>query len=343
MRASLTRYGPGEEVARSSLMDERPVHRRRVEAAARRATRWIALGLERFHVELKQALPVEAICTLGAEVALLCWLSADRVVHGPWNIELARLRQHLMALGTLQLTQREMEAGARGAAAGWLVHELALGTSRSDLERAGTWALCSDALATRRSSYRRLELLFFLQQAGVGVEEGRWVERSWVEEIKAAQRSAEACLPEACEREIYELTHILFYVTEFGKQPSRLSTPVRARLNALINLLRLRCIQGNQIDLVGELLLARWCLSRRLDNSDMDAWDFLLKRQQADGGVRACRRDQVDDFIAFYHPSLVLAITALIQVYDSDAASGSATPLRQGSKGNTGGTPWVRA
>ncbi|MEU5211033.1 hypothetical protein [Streptomyces sp. NPDC020742] len=125
------------------------------------------------------------------------------------------------------------------------------------------------------------------------------------------------------DRDIYALTHTIFYATDFGLREPRWPrgfTP-GAAVELLEALLVLTLDQENA-DLVGELLCCLLCLGVRDSEEARRAWEFLTAVQEADGRVNgppgvvhpglaegdaAYRR-----WATGYHTTIVAALAALL-------------------------------
>ncbi|MDF3291547.1 DUF6895 family protein [Streptomyces silvisoli] len=125
------------------------------------------------------------------------------------------------------------------------------------------------------------------------------------------------------DRDIYAITHTIFYATDFGLRVPRWPCgfdPGEAveLLEALLVLTRVR---GNA-DLVGELLCCLRCLGVR-DSEEADrAWDFLASVQEVDGRVDGPRGvvhpkladgdEEYQCWATGYHTTIVAALAALL-------------------------------
>lgn len=125
------------------------------------------------------------------------------------------------------------------------------------------------------------------------------------------------------DRDIYALTHTIFYATDFGlRRPhGPRSFDPGAAVELLEALLVLTRSQGNA-DLVGELLCCLLCLGVRDSEEAGRAWEFLLSVQEADGRVNGPEGvvhpgltdgdDAYRHWATAYHTTIVAALAALL-------------------------------
>ncbi|MFI2261570.1 DUF6895 family protein [Streptomyces tubercidicus] len=126
------------------------------------------------------------------------------------------------------------------------------------------------------------------------------------------------------DRDIYAITHTIFYATDFGLREPRWPQGFDpgAAVELLEALLELTLGQGNA-DLVGELLCCLLCLGVRDSGEARRAWEFLTAVQEADGRVNGPAgvvhpglADGDDDayrhWATGYHTTIVAALAALL-------------------------------
>ncbi|MFE6740818.1 DUF6895 family protein [Streptomyces tubercidicus] len=125
------------------------------------------------------------------------------------------------------------------------------------------------------------------------------------------------------DRDIYAITHTIFYATDFGLREPRWPQGFDpgAAVELLEALLELTLGQGNA-DLVGELLCCLACLGVRDSEEARQAWEFLTAVQEADGRVNgpagvvhpglADGDDAYRHWATGYHTTIVAALAALL-------------------------------
>ncbi|MEU8781541.1 hypothetical protein [Streptomyces sp. NPDC048637] len=125
------------------------------------------------------------------------------------------------------------------------------------------------------------------------------------------------------DRDIYALTHTIFYATDFGLREPRWPRDFDpgAAVELLEALLVLTLGQQNA-DLVGELLCCLLCLGVRDSGEARRAWEFLTAVQEADGRVNgpagvvhpglADGDDAYRHWATGYHTTIVAALAALL-------------------------------
>ncbi|WP_259670152.1 DUF6895 family protein [Streptomyces sp. ID38640] len=125
------------------------------------------------------------------------------------------------------------------------------------------------------------------------------------------------------DRDIYALTHTLFYATDFGLREPR--WPRDFDPGAAVELLEALLVLtlGRQnADLVGELLCCLLCLGVRDSEEGRRAWEFLAAVQEADGRVNgppgvvhpglADGDEEYRHWATGYHTTIVTALAALL-------------------------------
>ena len=124
---------------------------------------------------------------------------------------------------------------------------------------------------------------------------------------------------------VYELTHVVFYVTDFGLQgPSALSGEWHGTGERVLRLLE-GMITRRHWDLVSELILSHRCLGGARHPSVQAAWQALHASQEASGRIRHPPElgGPVDElppgeprqrylFARCYHQTLVAAMAAFL-------------------------------
>lgn len=126
------------------------------------------------------------------------------------------------------------------------------------------------------------------------------------------------------DRDIYAITHTIFYATDFGLREPRWPRDFdpAAAVELLEALLVLTLGQENA-DLVGELLCCLLCLGVRDSDEARRAWEFLMAVQEADGRVNgppgvvhpglADGDDAYRHWATGYHTTIVAALAALLE------------------------------
>ncbi|MCS7031214.1 MAG: hypothetical protein NZL92_06765 [Gloeomargarita sp. SKYG116] len=125
---------------------------------------------------------------------------------------------------------------------------------------------------------------------------------------------------------IYDLTHVIFYATHFGRWPGAILTGTeREHLAALILVLQDRLINQKHWDLVAEIILSRRCLCLPDEQLATEpAWYALAQAQEEEGAYNAQLLQQLlvaqgmelelaadYVFLRCYHPCLVTAMAGL--------------------------------
>lgn len=136
--------------------------------------------------------------------------------------------------------------------------------------------------------------------------------------------------------DVYAITHILFYLTDFGRSPSSILhgehlTTIQWMIETLLGLY----LRRKNWDLVGELLLDCYCLHWYPDTVFDLAWKAIRNSQLPDGSIPGPRysqeqRETLDSsasrdycFEENYHTTIVNAITSFLTYQDlKTAASG---------------------
>jgi len=173
-----------------------------------------------------------------------------------------------------------------------------------------------------RPPMRLFELRYFLDYSGLR------------HSLPAPRQLLDAALrpvgqdPESLDaRAVYDLTHIVFYATHFGRRPGAvLSQNERSAVASLTQILLERFIQQEHWDLVAELILARRCLCLPGESqATAAAWNALAQAQYSDGSYGERLLQQIllaqglspelaadSAFLRSYHPCLVTALAGLL-------------------------------
>ncbi|WP_241003079.1 hypothetical protein [Streptomyces sp. CB01881] len=175
------------------------------------------------------------------------------------------------------------------------------------------------AAAFERIPYRQLDLLHTLQLCGIGHDLP-----AMDEVLPFTLLCNRPNVVKLADRDIYAITHTVFYATDFGLRRPRWPSgfePAEAveLLEALLVLTRAR----RNADLVGELLCCLRCLGVR-DSQEADlAWQFLASVQEPDGRVGgppgivhpklAAGDDHFRRWATGYHTTVVAALAALLE------------------------------
>lgn len=174
------------------------------------------------------------------------------------------------------------------------------------------------AVAFERIPYRQLDLLHTLELCGIA-----HTLPSMAEVLPFTLLHNSPNVLKLADRDIYALTHTIFYATDFGlRRPSGPGSFDRgAAVELLEALLVLTRGQGNA-DLVGELLCCLLCLGVRDSEEAHTAWEFLLSVQEDDGRVNGPQgvvhpglTDGDEDYghwATGYHTTIVATLAALL-------------------------------
>ena len=251
--------------------------------------------------DLRPVASEQAIATLGAELSLFLWLEI-RLGKNLSRGSIKRWRHLVRSLGTREIVRRVALAEDQAASAGWLIHEIAIADSEESLRRVRDSILDAGALSTPLPPVRRLELLYFLSFAGLKLPKRCW--RSVLRESGLVVNSAVLHGP----RDIYALTHLIFYVTDFGNAPSEILLPRETKV------LRQHVAKGFEwalekchVDLICETGLAAICLEDPdLFQKSMKAIESYLASSQSP--IKTIP-ETAKSLMATYHPVLVYCIS----------------------------------
>lgn len=155
-----------------------------------------------------------------------------------------------------------------------------VGPALEDLELIAERDL-GDVFSADRPVLTRMELRYALDLAGMRVE-GLATPRELYDGSIAGCRDTALFF---ANDEIYALTHVLFYLTDFGAHPCGLDV---ARQRGVVNLvltLLVACLDRDDFDLVGELLLCAEVLGEGKNWLVGYAWRAMAEAQRSDGAV----------------------------------------------------------
>jgi hypothetical protein len=112
----------------------------------------------------------------------------------------------------------------------------------------------------------------------------------------------------------YEITHTIFFLTDYGRRPSAVPAQARKRLIAELPRMLAHTCGRDDVDLAGELALAARCLEQPLPAA---ALRLVEAAQQPDGMVRARSRSPSgatarDRFLRNYHATIVATILGVL-------------------------------
>ncbi|WP_310723642.1 DUF6895 family protein [Streptomyces sp. N2A] len=174
------------------------------------------------------------------------------------------------------------------------------------------------ATVFERIPYRQLDLLHTLELCGV-----RHSLPAMDEVLPFTLLCNKPNVVKLADRDIYAITHTIFYATDFGLREPRWPrgfVPGEA-VELLEALLVLTLDQGNA-DLVGELLCCLLCLGVRESEEARRAWEFLAAAQEAEGRVNgppgvvhpglADGDEAYRHWATGYHTTIVVALAALL-------------------------------
>jgi hypothetical protein len=197
-----------------------------------------------------------------------------------------------------------------------------------------------DLTAQGRSPYSRLETRYFAELAGVDHQIESYAE------LYAASILAELAATDSkpiSEYDAYAITHTIWQLTDFGFRDPDLTDDDRERALGVVDRLTRFCVRNDKWDLLGEFLLARFCLDRDLTHSTSVAAGIkrLRQVQLASGAIpgrsaerRPAESATVADFFqTCYHPTMVASMASLAISFASKMPNHE--PLTQ--KGGTHG------
>lgn len=114
---------------------------------------------------------------------------------------------------------------------------------------------------------------------------------------------------------VYEMTHLIFYVTNFGSSSEIGNFDYSILGNTLSDVIK-TILQWDHIDLLGEMIAAWNCVAELVGYNDTYAlaWETLKNRQMPDGSFRSainegCEQQYTtDNYLSRYHEILVTAL-----------------------------------
>ena len=135
----------------------------------------------------------------------------------------------------------------------------------------------------------------------------------------------------------YTITHVIFFLTDFGKQTDRMPSDVRTHFAKELDSMMFLFAAREHWDLLGEILLCGVYLGLNETASFSAFLQLLLSVQEADGsftcnvGTKSEKDDQANSWSVFldkYHTTLVvLLLTAALRVQDRANSDLSAAGL----------------
>ena len=177
----------------------------------------------------------------------------------------------------------------------------------------------SNLHVSERPPHRTLELRYLLDL-------GRYSHRlpSYRTLYKSSILSHPVDLVHLTDRDVYCMTHVVFYVTHFGTREPGLPEPETVRILTLFEQLLGMYTYARNWDVVGELLLSCSMLGCSTTESYGLAWRALAAAQAADGAVPGPRYDERDAaardvtrqrdyaFEKCYHTTLVASLAGAL-------------------------------
>ncbi|MEU1624949.1 hypothetical protein ABZ746_06305 [Streptomyces sp. NPDC020096] len=289
-------------------------------AVERRAVSWLAAHRTRFDPETADQAGVLFARKALVEVALLVGLRA-RMDPAPFD----RRYQQLLDLVTTvarRPSYRELVARDEPALLLYAGTYAALRLCghrdvefRQLIEQsvAGRYAACFE-----RIPYRQLDLLHTLELSGVdhGMTRVDAV-------LPFTLLCADPSVVKLRDRDIYAITHTVFYATDFGLRAPRWPTGFKKdRAVELLEALSVLSRQRENADLVAELLCSLMCLGIRGSSEVERAWQFLAGVQEPDGRVAgpdgivhpelASTEEEYRNWATGYHTTIVTALAGLL-------------------------------
>jgi hypothetical protein len=168
-----------------------------------------------------------------------------------------------------------------------------------------------------KSAYLRLETRFYAELAGVMHEFESYADLS-ASGILAKLGTVRSI----SEQEVYELTHSIFYLTDFGFHNTDLRPADRERILPIINRLADYCIRNDYWDLTAELIWTQFCLGEDPANSASGRAGIQRLRQvqlpngaipgRSSGRLPGESATLVEIFRKAYHTTLVTALVSLV-------------------------------
>jgi len=175
-----------------------------------------------------------------------------------------------------------------------------------------------DLTAHGKLPYARLETRYYAELAGVGHGIESYPELYAASILAKLVTSGPISITVM---DAYALTHTIWYLTDFGFRDPVLTYEDRERVLQVLGRLTRFCIQSNKWDLLGEFLLAQFCLGGNPDNcSSMVVGIARLRQiQLANGAIPGRSAEEqpaksatmVDQFQKCYHPTLQAGLASL--------------------------------
>lgn len=138
-----------------------------------------------------------------------------------------------------------------------------------------------ELFAPDRPALSRLELRYVLDIGGFGTVERPAI--GFYRESVLATREGPLSFSDD---EVYALTHVLFYLTDFGAHPVlEVDTGEQERVRGLVLVLLGACLARGDHDLAGELLLCAETLDAHHHELVRHGWHTIADHQRADGAV----------------------------------------------------------
>lgn len=209
----------------------------------------------------------------------------------------------------------------------------------TDASRAMLARLASDGYLTagRKSPSLHLAARFFADLVHVNHELAPY------RELYATSLLAPADATPTADLDVCEVTHTVFYLSDFGLRAPDLTGEERRRALAIVARLTEHCVEQDEWDLVSKLVLAQNCLGADpLDTpSGTAGLRMLVDAQAADGAIpgrSAARRattdaTEVDRFRKSYQATLITALATLTIL------SGRSAPIA-GVRATAAGQAW---
>ena len=284
-----------------------------------RALDWIVENLEQFDPFAPGHEPNEFHQTSLGELGLLCYLM--RRGDAPTDNRVERCLEFLYSIYSSP-AYHEMVFQLPQAFVGHLPIWLAL-RDRGIEKKVGRDVLVSlinqvSAFVLRYDPYRIIELSYLLQLAGFNHSLPADEE---VFQKTVLGKATEGYLSEA---QLYNVTHTVFYLTDFGLRSPGLFTErhyqfAQSRLDLGMNL----SVATQNWDLVGEIILAFRCLGFENEPAVATGWRALRAAQEPSGMIgqsqssgtpsveTPCLKDD-EGFVTCYHRTLVAGLAGLI-------------------------------
>jgi len=204
-----------------------------------------------------------------------------------------------------------------------ILRETGLDTGDHEWEAVQTLIDSGNVCSSERPPYAMLELrhLLDLGQFAHGLP-------SYSELYRSSFASKRVNFISTSDHDAYSITHVLFFMSDFGFQPITAisASEIRRIADNVQHLLGMYIIRGNW-DLVGELMLACHCLRQTTSDFYAFGWQALANAQLESGAVpgpyydykQASARDgtnlQEYLFSTCYHTTLVSALVGAVCPY----------------------------